>query len=186
MNAKYKFCPFCGVGLVVKQIEGHDFRACPKPMEECGYVHWDNPLPVANAIIPRRHKVALVKRKFNPRAGFWCIPGGFVNNMEHPRDGATRETWEETRLRVILRMIARAVVHPKDVNETISFYVAKHVEGKLEVCEETLDAGWFSQDDLPELAFDSHREELQSWFNRPSVRAWRALAKVAKFVGIEL
>lgn len=185
MKSKYIYCPFCGKGLVDKQIEGHDYRACPDD-KNCGYVHWDNPLPVAVVIIARRHRVLLVKRKFNPRAGFWCLPGGFVNRMEVPRQGATRETWEETRLRVLLSLLPIAIVRPEGVNENISFFRAIEVEGKPQVCEETLDFGWFSEDDLPELAFGSHGEQLEAWFKRPSVRAWRALAKAAKFMGIEL
>jgi len=38
----------------------------------------------------------LVKRKFNPDAGYWSIPGGHLDLGERVEDAAVREAFEET------------------------------------------------------------------------------------------
>jgi 8-oxo-dGTP diphosphatase len=186
MNPKHIFCPQCATRLVVESPEhdGHDLKVCPK--EGCGYTHWNNPLPVAVTLIPRRHKIVLVKRKNNPRKGYWCPPCGFVNELESVQFAAARETLEESSLKVQVYHLPIATAAPEGVNENISFFLARGFEGTLEAGDDAEDAGWFSVDDLPELAFGTHYEVIAKWFKRPQVRAWRFLAKISAMFGVSL
>jgi ADP-ribose pyrophosphatase YjhB (NUDIX family) len=187
MNPKHIFCPQCATRLVLQSSPEHDgqnLQVCPK--NECGYTHWNNPLPVAVTLVPRRHKIALVKRKNNPGKGLWCPPCGFVNELESVQFAAKRETLEESSLTVDVDRLPIATAAPDGVNENISFFRARRFEGVLEAGDDADDAGWFSIDDLPELAFDTHREVIGKWFNRPQVRAWRLLAKVGSKFGVNL
>lgn len=43
--------------------------------------------------------VALVQRKYEPRAGYWCLPGGHLNTGETDHDAAQRECAEEIGVR---------------------------------------------------------------------------------------
>ena len=50
----------------------------------------------ADLIVYTDTKVLLIKRKGNPFAGKWAIPGGFIDPGEKPIDAARRELKEET------------------------------------------------------------------------------------------
>src|SRR5947209_13883406 len=62
----------------------------------CGYGAYYNPKPVA-AAIPRDDdgRIVLLRRAFDPGAGLWTFPGGFVDLGESVEDGARREGQEE-------------------------------------------------------------------------------------------
>ncbi len=212
MNIRFKFCPHCGSELVVASIEGHNYKVCSRSEfaehpdgdydgdegaeseglassetpRKCSFVHWNNPVPVAVTIIPRRHRVVLVRRRKEPKAGLWCPPCGFVNEGESPSLGAVREAGEESGLSVSVAKRVLKMVSLKEVNEIIFFFRARNFAGRLQHGSDALEVGWFSQDDLPPLAFDTHREVLAQWFDRPVVRGWRRLAIVAAYLGIKL
>lgn len=187
MNPKHVYCPQCATPLVRNPAPGHagrELQSCPA--EGCGYTHWNNPLPVVVTLIARRHKIALVKRKFDPRKGYWCPPCGFVDELESLQVAAVRESLEESSLTVDVYHLPIATAAPEGVNENISFFLARSFEGMLRAGDDAEEAGWFSEDDLPELAFSSHRDVISRWFSQPQVKAWRAAARLAAVVGIEL
>jgi ribosomal protein S27AE len=43
MSFDYRFCPQCATPLVEQHNAGRVRIACPAP--DCGFVHWNNPLP---------------------------------------------------------------------------------------------------------------------------------------------
>jgi ADP-ribose pyrophosphatase YjhB (NUDIX family) len=51
-------------------------------------------------LLIRDNKLLLVKRKFNPDAGFWSIPGGHLELGERTVHAAEREGFEETGFKV--------------------------------------------------------------------------------------
>lgn len=48
----------------------------------------------------------MVKRKYNPDAGYWSIPGGHLDLGEKVRDAAEREALEETGFKVKVTKLA--------------------------------------------------------------------------------
>jgi len=51
-------------------------------------------------LLIREKSLLLVKRKYNPDAGYWSIPGGHVDIGEKVIDAAEREAFEETGFKV--------------------------------------------------------------------------------------
>ena len=58
-----------------------------------------NPAPAACALcVDDDGRILLTRRAWEPYAGMWDLPGGFLDEDEHPLDGLRRELAEETGL----------------------------------------------------------------------------------------
>ena len=87
-----KFCPQCGVGLGLAEIDGKERLGCLS--ETCDYVCWDNPTPVVAAIVVLDGEVVLVRNKEWPEKIFGLVTG-FLEKGESPEEGILREVKEE-------------------------------------------------------------------------------------------
>ena len=72
-------------------------RVCPD--DACGYVHWNNPLPVVAAIVEYEGKI-LLARNAAWAEGVFALITGFLEAGETPEEGLAREVREETSLHV--------------------------------------------------------------------------------------
>ena len=105
-------------------------------------------------------EVLLIRRRFDPFAGRWALPGGFVDEYELPETAARRELAEETGVvweepLALVGIFGRPGRDPR--GWTVSaVYLAQAGDAPLEVRagDDAGDAAWFSPDDLPPLAFD--------------------------------
>lgn len=86
------FCLRCGTALVERTIGGLPRRACPDA--SCGYVFWDNPLPVLAALVERDGLIVLARNRAWPEKMFGLVTG-FMERGETPEEGVAREVKEE-------------------------------------------------------------------------------------------
>ena len=157
----HRFCPNCRTRLVKKNFDGFFKSACP----QCAYVHWNNPITVGVMVVPHGEDgVVLVKRKYNPKAGEWALPGGFGETNECPDKTAVRETAEEANLHVEIDRLL-GVIGTSDCNQTIVFYLAKPTYHQPSPGSDALEARVFKFDELPEIAFPAHAHILEGWIN---------------------
>jgi NAD+ diphosphatase len=92
-----KYCPECGASLAPQVIAGRERLACPA----CGYVWWDNPVPVVAAIVERGGRVLLARKK-EWAPGRWGLVAGFPEAGETMEEAVRREVHEETSLQATL------------------------------------------------------------------------------------
>lgn len=150
-------CLKCGTLLEKKwlEIENHERLVCP----DCGFIFYQNPIPAVGVILQRDSQICLVKRKFEPRAGFWCLPAGFVEMNESVEDAAIREAKEETNLDIeieSLEGVYSAFDSPK-LHVIVIFYHCKIVGGALRAGDDALEVDFYPLSQLPEpLAFNAH------------------------------
>ena len=104
-------------------------------------------------------QVLLIRRKTNPFAGYWALPGGFVNEGERLVDAAKRELQEETGVQLNqLEPLYTAGDPGRDPRGwTVSVVFLARLSGKRPKAiarDDAAEARWFRIDTLPELAFD--------------------------------
>lgn len=161
MGKTYKFCPVCGGPLVERlvELENKTRRVC----SSCDFIYYQNPTPAAGVVVTEGDRVLLVKRKYEPRAGLWTLPAGFVEAGEDARDCAVRETKEETNLDteiIGLFNVYSAFDDPRTA-VILVMYLARRVGGEVRPGDDASDAGFYALDALPgEIAFKAHKNAL--------------------------
>ena len=156
------FCLNCGTRLAPRVIEGRELEGCPS----CEFVLWRNPVVATMVVVETPGGVVLGKRSIEPGYGLWCLPGGFVNDDEHPEVAARRECLEEIGAGVEITSLL-GIYHILRGNGTGMLglaYRARLAEGEVASAgSEMLEVGIFTLADLPPLAFPSHRQALEDW-----------------------
>ena len=162
----YNFCPFCAAELEKENLDGHDRLTCSNA--DCDFVHYHNPVPAAGAIVIKDSKILLVKRAHPPRLDRWCIPAGFMEWNEHPRDTATREVKEETGLIIKLNSLFNLYSGDDDprTNAILVLYLAEEIGGNLQASDDASEVHYFAADEMPEeLAFASHNQAISDYLS---------------------
>lgn len=162
-NREAIYCSRCGAKT--EWVSFSDGEKLIEKCPSCGKVHFRNSKPCAGGLILRKGKLLLLRRCIEPFLGFWDIPGGFLEEGEHPADGAIREVFEETGLVVEPEKIFGIYMDYYDGEGggyTINiYYLVNIVSGELRLSEENDTAKWFSIDDLPEkIAFPYHTKKV--------------------------
>jgi len=103
-------------------------------------------------------KVLLVKRRIAPFAGQYAIPGGFVHENEDLHQAALRELEEETGVSDVyleqLYSFGKPDRDPRGRVITVAYFALISADRTLQAGSDAAEAGWYSTDDLPTLAFD--------------------------------
>lgn len=132
--------------------------------DRCGFVAYRNPAPAAGVVLVETGEVLMVQRKFEPRAGMWTLPAGFVEYDEHVTECAIRETKEETNLDVVLDGLFGAYMAMDDprVHAVLLLYRCRRIGGDLRAGDDALDARFFPLYQTPkEIAFKAHAQALE-------------------------
>ncbi len=109
------------------------------------------------AVIWRRDRVLLVKRRRSPHANYWGFPGGAVEPGEPFREAARREVREETGIQARPEepITALDLIQPDEENGPGYHYVLiavrlTYLQGRIEPGDDAVEADWFSPVALPE------------------------------------
>jgi ADP-ribose pyrophosphatase YjhB (NUDIX family) len=160
-----RFCPRCATPLERRDDHGTPRPTCPR----CGFIHYRNPVPAAGVILSEGARVLLVKRAYDPRAGAWCLPAGFMEAGETPEHTAVREAREETGLEVALTGLFGVYAGFDDprVRAVLVLYTADRAGGELRPGDDAIEAKFFALARLPkDIAFASHRQALAEFHDR--------------------
>ena len=163
MMREKKYCPYCRTGLVEKFCEGALRRYCNR----CNEPVYENPLPATClVVVDNKDRVLLVKRSVEPKKGFWCLPGGFMELGETPEQGALRELKEETGLAGRIDMLLGVLANPSAQYHTVLMvgYLVKSYSGNLIAGDDANDVAHFYYNALPEIAFESHSSFIRMYY----------------------
>lgn len=158
---EWRHCPRCGS----TELEREKGRA---ECRECGFAAYASSHPTASAAcVDDEGRVLLSRRGIEPFKGKWDLPGGFVEEGEHPLDCLHRELREEAGVEIEL-------LEPLGIwmdryggdgsaAATLNLYwTARIVEGTPEPADDVAELRWFAPDEIPfdELAFPHTREVI--------------------------
>ena len=145
----WRFCPLCGEAI--EKVE--DRAECGA----CGYVAYANAVPGAEAVIfDERGRVLLGRRAFDPGAGLWDLPGGFLHEDEHPLEALRREIREETSLEIEPLAFLGFWLEPYDGRIVLCLAWTARATGEARAADDLVEVRWFEPPELPppaELAF---------------------------------
>lgn len=89
---EYRYCPLCATTLESRVFEGRQHPACPAA--GCGFVHWENPLPVVAALVQIGDAVVMARNRAWPEKVYGLVTG-FLEKGEDPAAAVVREVREE-------------------------------------------------------------------------------------------
>lgn len=159
-----KFCSNCGNTVVVRIPPGDD-----KPRhvcDDCGSIHYRNPLMVIGAIPEWEDRILLCRRAIEPRLGFWTLPAGFMELDETAGAAAIRETLEEANARIELGDLYTMLSVPH-ANQVHIFYRARLLDLDFGPGTESLEVALFRENEIPwhDLAFRTISMTLEHYFS---------------------
>jgi 8-oxo-dGTP diphosphatase len=150
---------------------------------------YDYPRPAvtADAVVVTREakpRVLLVRRKHDPFAGMWAIPGGFVDMEETLEQAARRELHEETGVEVEHLDQLHTFGDPRrdPRGRTISVVHLARADAdqvRAKADDDAAEVAWYRLDKLPPLAFD-HAQILECARRRLREKGLSPTAKAKK------
>ena len=157
----WKLCPRCGGAL-----EGDLTRL---ECGACGFVVYANPVPAACALcLDAAGRVLLTRRAWEPHAGMWDLPGGFLHEDEDPLDALRRELAEETGLEIeptewFGAFVVRYGDGPDARTVLNLVWLARVVSGEEHAADDVSELRWFTREELPPLDEIPMAEPLAVW-----------------------
>ena len=158
----HRFCPYCATPLAPADDHGTLRPTCPA----CGHISYQNPAPAVGVILERKGSIVLVKRRYEPQAGLWGLPAGFMESGESPEETAIREALEETGLRIDIDRLHgayRGAGSGTGARVVLLVYRARIAGGRLRAGDDAEEVGWFDLLAMPTLAFRSHKQALREY-----------------------
>jgi ADP-ribose pyrophosphatase YjhB (NUDIX family)/GNAT superfamily N-acetyltransferase len=141
--------------------EGRDREVCPA----CGFIFYRNPVPAVGVVVALDERVVLIRRRYEPRAGYWALPAGYMELGESTEEAAIRECHEETGLLVqIDHLLGVYSFGAGEQSGLVIIYAATAAGGTLQANDDATEAGTFPLDALPApFAFRTHLQALDRW-----------------------
>jgi len=159
------FCPDCGARVTRQWVEadGRDRAVCTS----CYRVHYENPRILVTAMITWKQRLLMCRRAHEPYSGLWCAPGGFMEREETLEQAAARELVEETGVRIDPDLLTLyTITNLPTISEVYVVFRGSVSEPTVSVGAESLDAGFFSQAEIPweALAYPELSRYLRLFF----------------------
>ena len=161
MTKKRTYCPYCSNKIKNRQ-EGEIVRDY---CTSCDTFFYDNPLPVVSTVVVKDRKLLLVKRKFEPKKGEWCLPSGFAETKESIQEAALRELEEETGIKGKIIDFVCVDSAVTDLYGDLIFvtFESEWIDGELMAGDDAEEVQFYPFENLPPLAFESNTKAVRRY-----------------------
>jgi ADP-ribose pyrophosphatase YjhB (NUDIX family) len=125
------------------------------------------PLVGAGALVVRKGRILLVRRKNPPNRGRWTVPGGLVELGESVEEAARREVKEELGVRAEVGRLFDVTTYVElDKSGRVRYhfvlvdYIVRPLRGRLVLNPESSAYGWFTRAQVRELDMAEDTREV--------------------------
>ncbi|MDA8416895.1 MAG: NUDIX hydrolase [Betaproteobacteria bacterium] len=157
------FCSSCGARVMIQVPQGDHLprHVC----SSCQTIHYSNPKVLVGSVPVWQGQILLCRRAIMPRAGYWTMPSGFMENGETLQMGAARETFEESLARVTIEDLM-SVINIAAHNQVHVLFRARMNGPEHGPTPESSEVRLFSEADIPweDLAFRTVSQTLRHFF----------------------
>ena len=153
--------------LAEAALDGAPSAPPPPPPEKSPRLYPSRPIVGVGAVIIEDGRVVLIKRRYEPLAGQWSLPGGTLEVGETLEAGVAREMLEETGLDVevgpVIDVFDRILF---DADQKVRYhfvlvdYLCHPRGGTLAAASDVTDAVYVHPDNLAEYKLTSKAEEM--------------------------
>jgi 8-oxo-dGTP diphosphatase len=153
--------------LTEAALDGAPAAASPPPPEKSPRLYPSRPIVGVGAVIIEEGRVVLIKRRYEPLAGQWSLPGGTLEVGETLEAGVAREMLEETGLEVevgpVIDVFDRILF---DADRKVRYhfvlvdYLCHPRGGTLAAASDVTDAVYVYPDNLAEYKLTPKAEEM--------------------------
>ena len=158
------FCSNCGAPVTLRIPEGDDREryGC----DACGRIHYENPKMVVGCIPEWEEKIMLCRRDIEPQKGLWTLPAGYLEKGETVKEGAIRETLEESGATVtdLHTYLMLDIVY---IGQIYLMFIARMEAPRFHPTHESSEVALFSEDEIPwdAIAFRAIEKTLRCYFS---------------------
>lgn len=137
---------------VVRRLDAGSVQAAARPSSRR---YPERPIVGVGAVIVSDGRVVLIKRRFEPLAGQWSLPGGTLELGETLEAGVTREILEETGLDIevgpVIEVFDRILLDPDQrvrYHFVLIDYLCRPVGGTLAASSDVAEAAFVPPEDV--------------------------------------
>jgi ADP-ribose pyrophosphatase YjhB (NUDIX family) len=167
---------------VVRLVDAGNAQAVTRPSSRS---YPERPIVGVGAAIVSEGRVVLIKRRFEPLAGQWSLPGGTLELGETLEAGVAREILEETGLVVevgpVVEVFDRILLDPDQrvrYHFVLIDYLCRPVGGSLVASSDVADAALVAPEEVPSYRMTPKAtsvalrgiEMARAWDGRPFTR----------------
>jgi ADP-ribose pyrophosphatase YjhB (NUDIX family) len=122
--------------------------------DTCGWIHYENPKIVVGSVCTWEDTILLCRRAIEPRAGYWTLPAGYMEERETTEQGAMREAQEEARADIEILGLLGIYNIPR-ISQVQLIYKAVLRNPDVSAGPESREVGLYRWDNIPweDLAF---------------------------------
>lgn len=134
-----RYCPVCANALIHREIAGFERPLCPD--SACGFIFWDNPIPVVAAVVEHEGQLVFARNAQWP-TGMYGLVTGFLEPREDPAEGVVREVAEELGIEATISEFIGAYGFARKNQLLLAYHLIGR--GEIQLNEEL--AEWFHVD----------------------------------------
>lgn len=166
MENHFKHCPACASPLIFKEER---LMEC----SQCGFHFYINPAPCNGVIVENESRqILLVKRRYEPKKGYYDLPGGFIGYNESVEESAAREIEEELGTPVTNLTYFRSF-HDLYTYKNVTYHTLGMVftgtidSKKAKPLDDITDIEYFKYEDIPyhKIAFESVKKAIKEYIS---------------------